>query len=182
MTDIGQYYHVLNRGNEKQDIFHETENYHFFLRQLGKYLKSYGPTLIAYCLMPNHFHILMHENGNDGIPRCMHALQTSFSKAVNEKYNRSGHLFQDSYKKVRIHDNSYLLHLTRYIHLNPVEGGLVSIPEDWIYSSYREYTGLRKGSLPQMDVVLSQFSGYSDYRKFVMDKMNDMDLGKFVLE
>ena len=85
MTDIGQYYHVLNRGNEKQEIFYDAENYYFFLRQLGKYLKLYGPTLVAYCLMPNHFHLIMHENGNDGIPRCMHALQTSFSKAVNEK-------------------------------------------------------------------------------------------------
>lgn len=136
-----QFYHVLNRGNEKKPIFFEAENYLYFLKQPGKYLRLSDTILIAYCLMPNHFHLLIREIKENSLAKCLHALQTSYAKAVNKKYGRSGHLFQDTYQKIVIEDDAYLVYLSRYIHLNPVMAGLVSLPEEWEYSSYRDYIG-----------------------------------------
>jgi len=178
----GEYYHILNRGNEKRSIYYESDNYLFFLKRLGKYLERYGPTLICYCLMPNHFHLLMCENEGEGIPRCLHSLQTSYAKAINKRFDRHGHLFQDSYKKIHIKTNNQLLHLSRYIHLNPVQAGLVNKPEEWHYSSYRDYIGIRRGQLPVMDIILSQFYDKDSYCEFVKDAMNDMDLEELTLE
>jgi putative transposase len=182
MTSNDQFYHVLNRGNEKKSIFFETENYLFFLRQLTKYIKMYGPILVAYCLMPNHFHLLLKEIQENGISKCLHALQTSYAKAVNKRYERSGHLFQDSYQKIMIKDDSYLVYLSRYIHLNPVKAGLASRPEDWEFSSYRDYIGMKREILSEPEIILSQFRGRQDYHKFVMDNESDKELGLLTLE
>jgi hypothetical protein len=93
----------------------------------------------------------------------------SYTKAINKHYNRVGSPFQGKFKRKLIDTNAYLLHLSRYIHLNPVEAGLVSCAENWEYSSYREYLGLRNGVLPKGEIVLSQFDNRQAYRKFVED-------------
>jgi len=178
----GEYYHVYNRGNNRQNIFFERENYLFFLRRLRKYLigDTQGQTsevsetsevlrwttIVAYCLMPNHFHLLVCPH-DDELSRRMQRFSISYTKAMNKRYDRVGALFQGQFQAVHVDRNEYLLHLSRYFHLNPVEAGLVKCPEDWEFSSYRDYIGLRKGTLPTPDIILSQFATPKAYREFV---------------
>jgi hypothetical protein len=91
----------------------------------------------------------------------------SYANAVNKRYGRSGTLFEGRFRAVCVEGDRYLLHLSRYIHLNPVLAGIAQSPEDWEFSSYREYVGLREGTLPAPDVVLSQFASQAAYRAFV---------------
>jgi REP element-mobilizing transposase RayT len=166
----GEYYHVYNRGNNRQDIFLERANYLFFLQRLRTYLigKTTDPrvTIVAYCLMPNHFHLLvcLHD---ELFSRHMQRHSISYTKAINERYHRVGALYQGQFQAIHVDSNDYLLHLSRYIHLNPVAAGLVRRPEDWEFSSYREYIGLRKGTLVDPSIVLGQFRSTEDYRQFV---------------
>ena len=152
----GSYYHLYNRGVNKEAIFFEAENYTFFLRRLREYFTADVATVIAYCLMPNHYHLLVHLLTDD-LASIMGAFSLSYAKAINKRYERVGPLFQGRFEGKLVHKDEYLLHLSRYIHLNPVVAGLAHTPEDWAFSSYRDYIGLRTGTLPQAEVVLVQF-------------------------
>jgi len=162
----GEYYHLYNRGSSCQPIFHERENYLYFLRQIRQYLPQTAIAMIAYCLMPNHYHFLVHLKSDD-LSRLLQPVLVSYSKSFNRRYARVGPLFQGPFKAVHVDRNEYLLQLSRYIHLNPVTAGLVASPQEWEYSSYQDYIGLRKGTVPQPEVVLSQFSSADGYRQFV---------------
>ncbi len=168
----GEYYHLYNRGNNFQPIFFERENYLFFLRQLHEYLKADTVETVAYCLMPNHYHLLVHLC-TDNLSSIMQPFSLSYTKAINKRYARVGSLFQGRFRAVHIDRNEYLLHLTRYIHLNPVTARLVPRPEDWEFSSYLEYIGLRNGRLPHPDIVVSQFPSQNAYRVFVEGYVED---------
>jgi putative transposase len=161
-----EYYHVYNRGNNYQPIFFERENYLYFLRQLRKYLVPEAVEIVTYCLMPNHYHLLVHLK-TDNLSDLMQPCALSYTKAINKRYERVGSLFQGRFKAIHVDRNEYLVHLSRYIHLNPVEAGLVRRAEDWAFSSCPEYIGLRNGTLPKPDVVLSQFTSPDAYRLFV---------------
>jgi hypothetical protein len=97
----------------------------------------------------------------------MQRFSISYTKAVNKCYNRTGSLFEGQFQAVHVDRDDYLAHLSRYIHLNPVRAGLVREPRDWEFSSYRDYLGLRRGTLPAPDVVLAQFPSREAYRTFV---------------
>jgi putative transposase len=178
-----EYYHLYNRGINRQPIFFEHENYLFFLRRIREYLvgehrlrNSLGEsartnskvwvTVVAYCLMPNHFHLLLCPN-DDQLSRRMQRFSISYTKAMNKHYGRTGSLFDGQFQAVRVESDKHLLHLSRYIHLNPVMADLVKRPEDWPFSSYGEYIGLRSGTLPTPDVVLAQFPEPGSYQAFV---------------
>ena len=162
----GEHYHVFNRGNNYSAIFFERENYLYFLRQMRKYLAIEAVETVAYCLMPDHYHLLLRLVADD-LSTPMQGLSLSYTKAVNKRHGRVGALFQGRFKAVRVDRDEYLLHLSRYIHLNPVTAGLVRQPEDWEFSSYRDYLGLRRGTLPKPDIVLGQFPSGEAYRAFV---------------
>jgi putative transposase len=161
----GEYYHLYNRGNNRERIFYERENYGFFLKRLRKYLV---PTLdvVAYCLMPTHYHLLILLKEAD-LSHRMQLFSISYTKAMNKRHDRVGSLFQGAFQAIHVDENKYLVHLSRYIHLNPVMAGLVERAEDWEFSSYREYIGLRDGTLPKPEIVLSQFPSRQAYREFV---------------
>ena len=178
----GEYYHVYNRGNNRQRIFFERENYLFFLRRLRERLVGDEPpagvpnseppefpqssTIVAYCLMPNHYHLLVSPK-DDHFSRHMQSFSISYTKAMNKRCERVGALFQGKFQALHVDRTAHLLHLSRYTYLNPVEAGLVKKAQDWEFSSYREYAGLRQGALPRPEVVLSQFPTRSAYRHFV---------------
>lgn len=177
------YYHIYNRGVEKRTIFENEQDYKVFLNYL-KYSLSPPPKpdeitkiftlqglpfkgisrqpinfldkieLIAYCLMPNHFHLIIHQVDDSSLRSFMSSLSTRYSMYFNKKYNRVGSLFQSVYKAVMITKEDYLLHLSRYIHLNPSEftDDLTSA-----YSSYADYLGLRKTEWLKPDIILEQF-------------------------
>ncbi len=162
------YYHIYNRGNNRQLIFFERDNYLYFLRQLKKHLIPNSVDIIAYCLMPNHYHLLVYLK-TEGFSKLMQAFSLSYTKAINKRHERLGSLFQGRFQAIHVDREEYLLHLTRYIHLNPVKANLVEKAEDWEFSSYQEYIDLRKGSLPKIDIIRSQFNSVDDYSKFVED-------------
>ncbi len=171
----GEYFHIYNRGNGKQNIFLENEDFQFFLlrlrqnlfpnEELGqktrtKVLPAGSFSLISYCLMPNHFHFLLRQDGEIPTTKLLLKVCTSYSIYFNKKYNKVGHVFQDQYKQVSVDDNQYLLWLSAYIHQNPKVGGLTENLGDYYWSSYPEYIG-KYGGICDKEIILSQFSNQS---------------------
>lgn len=166
---IGEYYHIYNRGVEKRKIFQSVRDYQRFvflmyicntekrivLRNIGKKFDR-EETIVdigAYCLMPNHFHILIHEKVDGGISMYMRKLMTAYSMYFNKKYKRTGRLFETAFKSVLINDDRYLKYLYSYIHLNPAKlidnnwrenptknhAALLQFAFSYPYSSLRDY-------------------------------------------
>jgi REP element-mobilizing transposase RayT len=169
----GEYYHLYNRGNKREPIFFEWENYRFFLTRLRRYFTSSSADIVAYCLMPNHYHLLVHLHQDD-IGKAMHPLGMGYAKAINKRYERAGHLFQGQFQAKHVETTAQLLYLSCYIHLNPVRAKLVNHSEEWIYSSYPDYIGVRRGTLPNPQVVLEHFESPQHYQQFV-EKYQDKD-------
>lgn len=168
-----QYYHVFNRGVNRQQIFTNDENYSFLLRQIKRFLPDYALTFIAYCLMPNHYHFLIRLDADDQLSPFLQRLFSSYTQAFNRQQNRSGTLFEGRAKSKHIGEDKYLLHLTRYIHLNPVAAGLVKQPEDWPYSNYREWIGTRSGTLFDPEFIYDNFPGIAEYDVFVLSEIDE---------
>lgn len=174
------FYHVYNRGVEKRKIFLDDQDYKVFLKGLKLYLdppkdlptrkitigdysfqapakplKNYHGEieLLSFCLMPNHFHLLIKQKSRNSIELFMRSLATKYSTYFNKKYDRVGTLFQGPYKAVLVDNDNYLLHLSRYIHLNPVKDS----PLHLAYSSYSEYTQKRETSWVNTKTLLSYF-------------------------
>ena len=169
----GHYYHLYNRGNNRQNIFFERENHLFFLRQFRRYLIQHTVYLLAYCLMPNHYHFLIYLRATD-LSEKMGLFSLSYTKAINKRYKRCGALFQGAFQAIHVDHEEYLLNLSRYIHLNPVKAGLVKRAEDWEFSSYQEYLDLRRGTLPRFEKLRQQIGAAKDYRGFVESSENHL--------
>jgi REP element-mobilizing transposase RayT len=142
----GEYYHLYNRGVNREKIFFEPDNYRFFLERLERYLLPIME-LYAYCLMPNHYHLLVSVIDPETsevfktseVSRAMMKLSVSYTKAINKRYDRVGPLFQGAFQARHIDTSIYLWQLAAYLHQNPVEAGLVDRPQDWSYSSCWAY-------------------------------------------
>ena len=126
--------------------------------------------IIAYCIMPTHIHLVLYEKQENGISNYMRRLLNSYTRYFNQKIQRRGPLWEGRFKKVLVTSDEQLLHLTRYVHLNPVSAGIVEKPEDWLYSSYREYIGLEPKNICETDPFLS-FSE-EEYKEFVEDRID----------
>jgi len=148
-------YHVIMRGINRQRIFEDEEDYKKYLWELKRFQEICGYQLYAWCLMPNHIHILIRE-GNEPLEQVFRRIGASFIYWYNMKYERIGHLFQDRYKSEPVEDSAYLLTVVRYIHQNPVKAGICKKPADYRYSSYSEY--LNGGALLTRDMLLKQIS------------------------
>ena len=174
------------------DVFADSRDYSFFLSRLEEYLfpenrrapsaeryerKSFPEgsfTLVGYCLMPNHYHFLIRQNKETSITALMLGLTTGYSKYFNKKYNRVGSLFQDQFKAVHVSSNEQLLWVSAYIHQNPQTGGIVKSLDDYLYSSYSEYSGSTNKKLCDTSLVLSQFKEGKSYRQFVADSLESI--------
>ncbi len=165
----GHYYHVYNRGANRQSIFREEDNYLLLLRRMKQYLKQYQITVLVYCLLPNHYHFLLRQETEKSVSLLMQAIFNSYSKAYNRAYAHTGTLFEGPFRAVPVTTDAYLLHLCRYIHANPVTHSLVAHPADWPYSNYLEWTGERPGTLYDPSFVQTHFPQPDEYRKFVLD-------------
>ncbi|SES85256.1 REP element-mobilizing transposase RayT [Natronincola peptidivorans] len=151
-------YHVMIRGIEKKNIFLDDEDHRKFLDILQKQKDQKTFKLLAYCLMPNHAHLILDEN-NSSISKIMQSINVSYAIYFNKKYNRVGHLFQDRFKSEVIDDESYLLTAIRYVHNNPIQAKLVSELHQYFWSSYQDYlTHGEKGGLVDTDFVLDIIS------------------------
>ena len=174
----GHYYHIYNRGAHRISIFREDDNYIFVLRKMKDYCRSLSLTPIAYCLLPNHYHYLICQDGELPAGLLPQRVFNSYSKAYNKRYEHSGTLFEGNYRVILIEQEAYLLHLCRYIHANPVIHGLVADVADWPYSNYLEWIGEREGTLVDRDFVRTHFPTANSYREFVSAYLADRRLPK----
>ena len=163
------YYHIYNRGAGHGRIFQEEENYLFLLRQVKQYAQALGIVIIAYCLLPNHYHFLLRQDGNNAAGFLPQRVFNSYSKAFNRRYERTGTLFEGPYRAIPVTNEGYLLHLCRYIHANPARHGLVQRLEEWPYSNYPEWIGLRNGVLWDQAFVQAYFPDRASYGRFVWE-------------
>lgn len=152
----GAFYHVLVRGNRREDIFFDDTDREEYLRRLRKARRRFNFTLYAYVLMPNHVHLLL-ETGHVPLSHIMQWLGTTYTQYFNRRHDKIGHLFQGRYKAILCDQDSYLLSLVRYIHLNPVRAGPVKDPAEYSWSSHRTYLGLAHDSIIAPSLVLEQF-------------------------
>ena len=152
----GGVYHVMVRGNGGQDIFFDDDDrYHFYLL-LQEGIARYGHRIHGFCLMSNHVHLAL-QVGEDPLAKILQNLSFRYTRWINRKQQRIGHLFQGRYKAILVDQDSYLLELVRYIHLNPIRAKMVQKPAAYPWSGHRAYLG--KQTLPWLETgwVLSQF-------------------------
>lgn len=150
-------YHITSRGNERKKIFLKDGDRIKFLKILEDYHDRYEILIHCYILMDNHYHLIL-ETPRGNLLKVMHGINSSYTGYFNRKYGRSGHLFQGRYKGILVEKDSYLLSLSRYVHLNSVRAGLVERPEAYRWSSYCGYIGREKESAwMEYGWVLSRF-------------------------
>jgi REP element-mobilizing transposase RayT len=180
----GDTYHLYNRGHNRENIVLERENYGYLLHLVRRHLLPVMDVL-AYCVMPNHYHLLVRMKARDGSPvQISEVLETSeisrqvsnammrfsvaYTKAINKRYGRVGALFQGPYQ-VKPVPPERLLDLSCYLHHNPVAAGLVEDAADWPYASARDYLGKRNGTLPMLDPILAHLPPGTTYRAYLQD-------------
>jgi putative transposase len=152
-------YHIIWRGANRQEIFHDRMDWIQFLDTFKRYKIKYQLTIYAWCLMGNHVHLLIKE-GNEDISITMKRIGISYAKYYNWRYITTGHLFQDRFKSENVETTDYLLTVVRYIHQNPVKAGIVSHAVEWKWSSCRGYYGQSQypGNMLDCQLVLRKFS------------------------
>ena len=163
----GHFYHIYNRGVNRQAIFFSERNYRFFIERLRHYFAPELVNIVAYCLMPTHYHLLVQNHTANFGEEVMQPFVTSYTKAINKEQGRVGPLFQGKYKANLVNTDTYLRNVTRYIHRNPVDAGYVERLTEWPYSSYLDYIGLRNGTLPSSHLILRSFGSPNEYRASV---------------
>lgn len=178
------YYHVYNRGVNKQAVFLDERDYTVFLGLLKRYLgenvelnsnrepyPSYHGRvdLAAFCLMPNHFHLFVYQHDAEGMKQLLRSLTIAYSMYFNKRYKRVGPVFQQRYRAVIIDQEAQLLHISRYIHLNPKDY------QNWKWSSLPYYKGEKSADWLKTGHVLDQFKDTADYLNFVAEYRNRGD-------
>lgn len=143
----GQPHHVMQRGNDRQLIFRDTDDYQVFLRWLGTAAKQFQVAIHAYVLMPNHLHLLVTPADNTGLGRMMQWVGRYYVPYFNQKYDRAGTLWQGRYKTTVVEAERYFLVCSRYIELNPVRAGMAADPAQYQWSSYRHHIGAHSDPL-----------------------------------
>jgi REP-associated tyrosine transposase len=172
----GAFYHIIVRGNQRQDIFVEDQDRVEYLRRLKHYKKERGFILYAFVLMTNHVHLLI-ETRNNPISKIMQLINLTYTQYFNKKYGKVGHLFQGRYKSFLCDRDEYLLSLVRYLHLNPVRAKLVKGPQEYRWSSHNSYLTEAK-DLIDTDRVLKVFServsqARRKYREFIHEAIGE---------
>lgn len=187
----GEFYHLYNRGLEKRIIFNGRRDYSHFTQALFYYaiqnpkpkFSVYRRTkifpvdktkkiveIVCFCLMPNHFHLLVKQLKDGGISEFMRRFIHSVTKYRNIKYTKQGPIFPGMFKAIRIESDEQLVHLSRYIHLNPLVSYLVNNLDSYEWSSYGEYIGTKSERLCAKNEILAFFKSPEDYKKFVLDQ------------
>lgn len=198
-----EFYHVFNRSIEQRPIFTSKREYNRAFLTLDFYRFANPPLklskaltleiksreeffrklktkdrklveIISYCLMPNHFHFLLKQKLDDGVARFMSNFTNSYTRYFNTKHKRVGPILQGGFKAVRIETDEQLIHLSRYIHLNPVSSFIIEeeLLDTYPWSSFPEYLSDSGEKICDNGIVLDQFSSKKEYRKFVHDQVN----------
>jgi putative transposase len=185
----GCYYHIYNRGNNRENLFYEERNFRYFLQLYANHIHKIADTY-AYCLMRNHFHFLVrikteeeyfHNLNSKPLEEPIETFNPSqnfsnlfnaYSKAINKSYDRIGSLFQKHFSRRLVSSDSYFLNLIFYIHFNPQKHGFVEDFRDWNWSSYHAIDSEGNTRL-QRDAVIDWFGGISQYQEFHRGMVNE---------
>jgi putative transposase len=177
--ESGKYYHIYTRGNNKETLFRQPDNYQLFLQLYRKYIMPYADTF-AYCLLPNHVHFLIRIKCEDdlkpqslsedttkiiSVERQLAHLLNAYTKTINNRFERIGKLFQHRFGRKEVISEVYFTRLIYYIHFNPQHHGLIDDFSDWPYSSYHSILSKSKTAL-QREEVLKWFGDRNWYLKF----------------
>ena len=203
---VGEIYHIYNRGNNKEKIFLDNQDYRAFIFRLGLSLGfnfkelsenplMYFPRsririnskpnlfkLHSFCLMPNHFHLLIEQITDIPISSLILKLCTSYSMYFNKKYKRVGNVFQDCFKSVLIKSNPQLMWNSAYIHMNPVEAKLVDDPKDYEWSSYKDFLDKRDLIFISKDLIPTIFTNKEKFIKETCKNTQESDLSRVPLD
>lgn len=191
----GSCYHIYNRGNNRENLFYKHENYLYFLRQYNYYLNDYLETF-AYCLLPNHFHLLVRVKDPNHIPslsdlECISPAETvsdqfrklfmSYAKAINKQENRTGSLFQKNFKRKLVENERYFTRLIYYIHANPQLHDIHPDFTNYPYSSYESLLSFKPTKL-QRDETMAWFGDRDACRTFHAQPQRDNAINKWIIE
>lgn len=198
----GEIYHVFNRGIDRRPVFTSIKEYDRAYKTISYYRFARPPVKLArflalreelrdelmrnlemsfdklikiysFCLMPNHFHFLIRQEIDGGISKFLSNFQNSYTRYFNVRNERTGSLLMDQFKTVRIETNEQLVHISRYIHLNPYTGYVIKTMEElenYPWSSLSNYLGLRKSEIIDTELVMSSFKDVDTYREFILDQ------------
>lgn len=169
----GAYYHLYNRGAGRQSIFRSDDDYRRALFLIKEVSKLCQITLIAYCLLPNHYHWLVRQDGAAPANLLPKRVFGSYTRTFNHVHARSGTLFEDRFDVKLVDTDEYLRHPYCYIHANPVRHGIATAPELWPYSNYLEWIGARDGKLVDRSVIQAHFGDAQRYRQRVLDYLTE---------
>lgn len=198
--EFGKYYHIYNRGNNKEKIFNEDENYRYFMQLFMNYIIPISD-LYTYCLLPNHFHFLLRIKREEELTNFSEKINkyrqknipwrfisqkfsnffNSYAKSFNLVYNRYGSLFQERFGRIEVDSDEYYSELIYYIHFNPQKHGFVKDFREYPYSSYSEILS-GTGTIVQREKVLSWFGGKDEFVKFHMDDHDQSDINNVIFE
>ena len=190
-----QYYHIYNRGNNRENLFRTPDNYRYFLKLYAKYIEPIAETF-AYCLLPNHFHLLVHIKTVEAINQVQ--TQTNFqhpkkpsqffsnffnayTKTFNKAYQRTGALFERPFGRIPVTSDAYFLQLIIYIHRNPQKHGLIADFSEWPYSSYCTLLS-KQSSRIRRETVLDWFGGRDYFEQLHQQEVNETWLEPLILE
>ncbi|MGA0833449.1 MAG: transposase [Candidatus Kapaibacteriota bacterium] len=167
----GEMYHVVNRGVLKSTLIYADFQYWMFMSLLERYAPTFHVTIVAVCLMSNHFHLLIRVEEGGDLPKFMACVCSTYSRRLNRHLRRSGTIYQGRYHIGHVGTDSYLKAALRYIHLNPVKAGLVAHPAQYPYSDYREVLQQRSVISSEHTFVRSVFGDARAYEAFVTTDM-----------
>lgn len=168
----GALYHIVARGDNREPVFYAWVDYRYYLNLLAQGNKRYECRVLAYALMTNHVHLVLQTGETHPPAKPVQSMHTAYTMYMHKKYKRVGHIFQGRYHSTLVDKDSYLLELSRYVHLNPVRAGIVRKPEQYEWSSYRIYLGSEHNRLVHAGEVLGLISAPESqqrrlYREFV---------------
>lgn len=179
----GALYHVTSRGDRQEVIYEDDDDRKTFLSILGEVVKRWNWLCYVYCLMSNHYHLLI-ETPDGNLGKGMRQLNGVYTQRSNRRHERVGHLFQGRYKAILVDGDAYLLELSRYVVLNPVRAGIVEAPEEWHWSSFKAMMG--QATSPEWlaaDAMLAHFGqrraeARRFYRQFVLEGSGHQSIWK----
>jgi putative transposase len=184
----GAFYYVTSRGNERRTVFQSNRDREKYLSYLDSAHERYGAVIHVYCLMGNHYHLLL-ETPRGNLSKILHYINGAYTTCFNIKGSRSGHLFQGRYKGILVDKDRYCKEVSRYVHFNPVRTGMVKTPLEYPWSSYRYFVGRdKKPKWSTTEFVLGDFGGeggrgFKRYREYVereVDKEIENPLKKVI--
>jgi len=178
----GSFFHIYNHAAQNSLLFRDDQDYRICLNLMKEYLGGPDISVVAFCLMPNHYHILIRQNGECPAYLLMNKIWFRYSKYFNKKYAGKGSIFAGKAQHKLVDKQEYLMRLSAYIHLNPVSAGMTEKPQDWEWSNFPEWIGLRDRSPCDHSICIGCYGDMKNYRELLEEIAADKKLRMYLLD